>query len=912
MNSIISKAIKIALIAILPMALLSCNNTPEKPYWPEISQESKPWTRWWWMGNAVDKENITWQLESFAKAGLGGVEITPIYGTKGYEENFLDYLSSEWLAMLDHTLSEAERLGLGVDMTMGTGWPYGGPQVEPKFAATKLYIQKYPLKRGETFKNQIAIDDPKQKSLASFGEFVCINREGQRIDISSFTERDKIDYKPVEDATLYAIFYSKTRQQVKRSAPGGAGYTLDHFSKEAFADYAQPFTKALEPFKNRLNTIFNDSYEVYHADFTPAFFEEFQTRRGYALQDYIAVLDEKPDTEEYYRLVYDYRQTLAELLQRNFTENWCRWAHENTFKTRYQVHGSPGNLIDLYATADIPECEVFGSPHYDIPGYRRDSNNVRKGDLDKMMLKFCSSAAHLQGHELVSSESFTWLREHFKTALSHCKPVTDDLFLSGINHMFLHGSTYTMKEENWPGWKFYASVNFNETNTIWKDAPALFSYIARCQAILQEAKTDNDVLLYWPIHDAYATTHPERLLHQFGIHSIDEWLVPTSFYQTAVELDKQGFGFDYLSDQFLMNCSYENGQIKVAEEARYKTIVVPDMTTVPLATFKKLIALQQAGANVIFLGQPESVPGLHEYAQREATLKALLEDNKSLFSDSQALEQRLNAVNVYGEKAFEKGLKLIRKKLDNDIIYFVANHSAYEIDEFVHFNINSETVMLMNPMTQESGLAQTKGKNLVRLQIKPGESFFIRTTADDTEGKAWKYLAQEQTITTLDEDWTIRFIEGGPSLPEQQRITTAQSWTELGEDYLNFSGTAVYHKNFDIAKEDDKAYILDLGDVRESARVTLNGKEVCTLFAHPFSVDITQELAFGENQLSIQVTNLAANRLRALELSQDYEWKKFYEINMVNIHYQKFDAPQWKTQASGLLGPVSINSASIE
>lgn len=912
MNTIISTSIKTALIALLIVTSWSCNNTSEKAYWPEVSQESKPWTRWWWMGNAVDKENITWQLESFAKVGLGGVEITPIYGTKGYEENFLDYLSPEWLAMLDHTLSEAERLGLGVDMTMGTGWPYGGPQVDPEFAATKLHLQKYTLKAGKAFKAQITIDDPKQKALASFAEFVCINKEGQRTDISSFCEGDKIEYTPEEDGTLYAIFHSKTRQQVKRSAPGGEGYTLDHFSKEAFDDYAQPFTEALAPFQNKLNTIFNDSYEVYHADFTPSFLEEFQKRRAYPLQDYIAVLDGKPDTEEYYRLVYDYRQTLAELLQRNFTENWTRWAHDNTFKTRYQVHGSPGNLIDLYAAADIPECEVFGSPHYDIPGYRRDSNNVRKGDLDKMMLKYCSSAAHLQGHELVSSESFTWLREHFKTALSHCKPVADDLFLSGINHMFLHGSTYTMREENWPGWKFYASVNFNETNTIWRDAPALFSYIARCQAILQEAKTDNDVLLYWPIHDAYATSHPERLLHQFGIHSIDEWLVPTSFYQTAVELDNKGFGFDYLSDQFLMNCSYENGQIKVAEEASYKTIVVPDMTTVPLATIKKLIALQQEGANVLFLGQPESVPGLHEYAQREATLKVLLEANKSLFSDTQALEQRLNAVNVYGEKAFEKGLKLIRKKLDNDIIYFVANHSSQTIDEFVPFNINSETVMLMNPMTQQSGMAQTKGKNLVRLQIQPGESLFVRATDANAEAMSWKYFAKKQEVMALNEDWTIRFLEGGPTLPKQQRTSTTQSWTELGDDYQNFSGTAVYRTSFSIAKEDNKAYILDLGDVRESARVILNGQEISTLFAHPFSVDITQALAFGQNKLSIQVTNLAANRLRALELSQDYEWKKFYEINMVNIHYQKFDAPQWKNQKSGLLGPVSIISANIE
>jgi hypothetical protein len=97
--------------------------------WPATTQTAKPWTRWWWPGSAVDRKNITAQLEAIAAAGIGGVEITPIYGALGSGARYLDFLSPQWVEMLGYTASEARRLGLGVDMATGTGWPFGGPMV---------------------------------------------------------------------------------------------------------------------------------------------------------------------------------------------------------------------------------------------------------------------------------------------------------------------------------------------------------------------------------------------------------------------------------------------------------------------------------------------------------------------------------------------------------------------------------------------------------------------------------------------------------------------------------------------------------------------------------------------------------------------------------------------------------------
>jgi hypothetical protein len=105
--------------------------------WPDLSNTTKPWTRWWWMGNAVDRKNLKLLLEEYKAAGLGGLEIAPIYGAKGHEDRYLEYLSPEWLGMLHYTIEVADSLGLGIDLTQGTGWPFGGPMVGPESAAKK-------------------------------------------------------------------------------------------------------------------------------------------------------------------------------------------------------------------------------------------------------------------------------------------------------------------------------------------------------------------------------------------------------------------------------------------------------------------------------------------------------------------------------------------------------------------------------------------------------------------------------------------------------------------------------------------------------------------------------------------------------------------------------------------------------
>ena len=156
------KSLKALLMMTLAITSLSCCSTDKgvkqesgKLEWPEITSENKPWTRWWWPASAVGTEDIDTMTGQYAEAGLGGVEVTTIYGAKGYEEQFLDYLSPEWMELFTYTLRKAKENGLGVDLANASGWPFGGPWVEPEDACRYLASKTFRLKGGESINEKI-------------------------------------------------------------------------------------------------------------------------------------------------------------------------------------------------------------------------------------------------------------------------------------------------------------------------------------------------------------------------------------------------------------------------------------------------------------------------------------------------------------------------------------------------------------------------------------------------------------------------------------------------------------------------------------------------------------------------------------------------------------------------------------
>lgn len=869
--------------------------------WPEISESQKPWTRWWWMGSAVDSVGIRHNLISLSKAGIGGVEITPIYGVKGEEENNIEYLSPQWMDLLDFTIKTADSLNMGVDMSLGTGWPYGGPQVETKYAAKKIVSHKKVLNKNEVIHQSVGDSIVKGNPMKLLGVY-AYGSEDTFVDLTDKIKKGQLRWRAKDDDfSVYFVYQALTGQHVKRAAPGGKGYTLDHYSEIAFQDYTQPFNTVFSKDEFNLRAVFNDSYEVYGTDFTPNFFNAFYSKRGYDIRPYLNRLFEKRNDEVSNRIRSDYRETISDLLLEEFARPWTKWAHQKGFQTRLQAHGSPGNLIDLYAAADIPECETFGSMPYDIPGLRRLPENIRHGDADPAMLKFAASAAHISGKSLVSSETFTWLREHFKTALSQCKPEVEDLLLSGINHTVLHGSTYSPERASWPGWKFYASVNFNENNSIWEDASGLFSYIGRCQSFLQQGVPDNETLLYYPVYDLWDRYLDGTLFFQFKIHSLEQWLLDTPFYNAHKQLTENGFASDYISDDFVRQIKFKQGEL-VLPGGRYKALVVPDSRIIPLSTLEKLLDLKKQGASIIFLGVPDAVPGFNAYTKRTSKLKKLgqqVATTKDLVGD-------LVEVGVKNETLVRGGLKYIRREINGEKIYYIVNHTPNTLTE-IPLNFSTSQITVFNPLNGEARKAKIRrqeDKTIVQLVIEPGTAFILKTGKQENVSELvyTKPIDEPIAITT---DWSLSFLKGGPELPSSKTLSELLSWTSLNDPKAKaFSGTAVYQTEFALDESSTAYWRLELGDLRESAKVWINGQYAGLVWSLPFQLD-TNLFKSGMNTLKIQVTNLSANRIKHLEES-GAEWKIFHEINMVDKDYKKFDATKWEYTPSGLLGPVQL------
>ena len=870
--------------------------------WPVVTSTMRPWMYWWWPGSAVDQTNLTRQLQRYHDVGLGGVHVIPIYGVKGSEDKYVQYLTPRWMDMLAYTVTEGDRLGLGVDMTLGTGWCFGGPQVTDLEANALVVVKTNHIAADEGLNAKF--DRETTQALVAFSD------AGKCLDLTDRIREDgSVDWTAEGGPWMvYAVSQRPSGQKVKRAAPGGEGHMLNPFYAEAVRHFLAWFDGAFTNYTGpKPRAVYHDSYE-YRCDWSPDLFAQFEKRRGYRLQTQLPAFFDGESGDLASRVKCDYRETVSDMMVENFGSLWTPWAHELGFIVRNEAHGSPGNLLDLYAAADIPETEFF------------------RFDRNPFIAKFASSAAHVTGRKLVSSETGTWLAEHFNVTLGELKLLVDEFFVSGVNHVFYHGTCYSPDEAPWPGWLFYASTEMNPRNSIWHDVPTLNTYIARCQAVLQSGQPDNDILLYWPIYDLWH--NPTGKVQNLAVHHI-EWFSQQPIGLIASQLWKRGYAFDYVSDHQLATAQPVAGSIDMAG-VPYRVVVIPPSDHIPLDTFKKLLALAENGATVIFQERlPEDVPGLWQLDGRRRALRELLKRVKwSDTSDLRVeqatlgkgrfllgrLEPALALAGVEREPLVDHpGALFIRRALESGRHYFIANQGGRPLDDWVTLATSAGSVVLMDAMTGRVGLApirrQGEGKTEVYLQLQPGESVVVRTVPAALRGiRAWRYWKVEGDPVEIKGHWRVKFIAGGPELPRPFETTRLASWTDQGDtNAQRFAGTALYTITFDSPAGAPDDWLLDLGKVCCSARVRLNGHGLGTLITAPFRL-VAGALELRNNVLEVEVTSLSANRIRDLD-RRGVQWKIFHDINFVNVNYKPFDASNWPLRESGLLGPVRLLSA---
>jgi hypothetical protein len=866
--------------------------------WPAITRDTKPWTRWWWLGSAVNKPDLSAQLRELAAAGFGGVEVTVIYGAKGAESSYIPYLSPRWVDMIAHTATEAHALGMGLDLPQGSGWRMGGPSVMPADVNASLALSVDSVPAGGTWKKDLT--GHRVNAVVAFSD------EGRHVAIPVGAPPGAVEWSAPPGR--WAVYVAETRfsgDNVKRPAPGGEGPSIDPFSASATAHYLAMFTERTASLpRGAIRSYFHDSFE-YTGDGSIGLFDFFRMRRGYDLADELPALAGRADTDRVARVQSDYRQTLDEMLLENFVKQLTSWSHARGAFMREQAHGSPANILDLYAAADIPETEIFGV--------------LGSPDADPLINMFASSAAHVAGRSLASAESFTWLGEHFSGTLGEAKQAADRMFLAGINHLIYHGTAYSPARAAWPGWQFYASMEFNPRNAFWRDVPAFNNYIARVQSQLQDGRPDNDVLLYWPIWDNWHD--PARRRMDFRVHD-PAWFHDKPFGQVARTLHESGLGVDYVSDrQLAANVVYSSGRVRTPG-GEYSAIVVPNAVRMPPATFFRLLTLARNGATVVFVGPlPSDVPGLARLAERRAQLSASKQQlrfavnaqgvreatlGRGRIITGDRLENLLDAASVRRDPlATQKAVRFIRRRGTQGRQYFVV--ASDSVDAWLPIAGRPVAVGLMDPMTGRTGLARIRtmaGQTEVLVQLERGASTVIRTFDRSVRAAPWEYVRPQAPPVALRGQWSVTFVDGGPVLPRAFTSDAPAPWTERGdEDADRFAGTARYRLTFD-APDTAARHELALGRVAESARVRLNGRDLGVRFAAPFKLE-TGPLRRTGNVLEIEVTNVSANRIRDLD-RRGVEWKIFRDINYVGIDYKPFDASRWPVRPAGLLGAVTL------
>jgi len=887
-------------------------------------------------------------MEQYKAAGLGGLELTVLYGVKGYEDKFIHFLSPEWMKMFEHTLREAKRLDMGIDLANASSWPFGGPWVTDDDATKYVAFKTYSLKGGETlsekieyiqepfirwngtyrvdikeiidpvYKNpnlqQLAIDQIRFEKSLPLAALVAYSDDGKAVDITGeVTAEGRLQWTaPPGTWTLYAVFTGWHGKMVERAGPGGEGYVIDHFSEKAIKNYLARFDKAFEGYDlSHLRGFFNDSYEVDdargQADWTQSLFDEFRKRRGYDLKQHLPALFQKDNPEKNARVLSDYRLTIAELILDNFTKKWTEWAHKKGKLTRNQAHGSPGNILDLYAATDIPETE----------------------GMEIFRMKFATSAANVTGKRLVSAEAATWLDEHFSSTLLDIKKAVDKFFIAGVNHIFYHGTCYSPPDEPWPGFHFYAAVELNPSNPVWIDFNALNTYVTRVQSFMQCGRPDNDVLLYFPASDTYASYNKMMLEHFDGT---GQRFRETWFRKAAEEMTGKGYACDFISDLQLMKCTTEGNEILTEGNNLYKAVIVPQCRYIPVETFNKLCNLAEKGAVIIFYGNlPEEVSGLagldvnrdifnylkeqikFSETNREGVKVAVSGAGKLLQGDS--LENLLRNAGIRRESVIDQGLQFYRRRDSEGTVYFINNPSDKYFEGNITLETPSKSAGIFNPMTGEKGKVKTivtkDGKTKIYIQLKPFESVVVKAYKTAIQGPDYLFFEKAGDPVILNGEWNLKFINGGPVLPASVSLSEPVLWTSLdGEEYKNFSGIAVYSTTFSKPLFKSKFLQLNLEKVFESAAIMLNGEYIGTLLGPDFSVVIPAEKLRNTNNLEIRVTNLAANRIAYMDRI-GIEWKKFYNTNFPSRLPQNrkdglFDASSWSPRPSGMQGKLSL------
>lgn len=873
--------------------------------------DAKPMVRWWWFGPAVTKPEIEREMKFMKEGGFGGFEVEPIYPMALDDEKTglknLTLGSPEFFDALKFTATHAKTLGLRMNLTLGSGWPYGGPMFPISEAAGRVRPQNVPVPAG-----QRSVPAP---ALREGESLIAAYIDGQT-GANPFREieiRDGAAQLPAGAETKSVLFFvaSHTGMMVKRPAVGGEGYVIDHYSptvvNKFIREVADPEVKALgadTPF-----SVFCDSLEVAGEDWTPDFLAEFQKRRGYDLRPWLPALSNEVGAKTK-DIRYDWGRTITELFNDRFVTPMQQWAKANKTRFRIQAYGTPPAALSSYAYADLPEGEGFTWHSFSTS-------------------RWAASASHLLGRPVTSSETWTWLHSPiFRASPLDMKAEADLHFLEGINQLIAHGWPYTPESIPYPGWHLYASAVFNEKNPWWIVMPDITAYLQRVSYLLRQGQPANDVALYLSDSDAWASFVPGRV----AMSAANSQVMGRDIIGRVLDA---GYNLDFVDDGLLDLRGRVDGKTLAFGDTHYRAVVLPGVERIPVKTMRTLEQFAKNGGLVVATRRlPALAPGLQAPA---AETKEIGEIAARLFTAPNAPglfvedETKLGATMAsrlapdLALTASAPEIGFVHRHTDDGEVYFVANTANTPKTLQATFRVEGLQPEWWDPMTGRVTAAEVAarpaGGTTVSLSLESyGSQVLVFTSRKLPATKVAASAAALPAAVELSGGWNVAFGKDAKPAP----MDKLQSWTE-SDATKYFSGVATYEKSVAVPAamlEKGVGVQLDFGvtkpftptgrgmqrmqalvetPVREAAVVYVNGKRAGSVWHPPYVLDVTSLLKKGDNTIRIEVANLAMNQMAGHPLP-DYKAL----IARYGDRFQVQDLNQVQPITAGLLGPIRL------
>ncbi len=849
--------------------------------------DCKIMTRYWWFGPAVTKTSIDRDLTAMKQGGFGGFEVNPVYpmaidGQYPGLKN-LKFLSPEYFDMLNYLGTKAKELGLRMNLTLGSGWPYGGPMFTATEGAGRIAASpsvrttagqttvKATLGRGQTIAAALAWP------ASGTGEPTVL-----AIDSAAATATIPADLAK-QACTVNFYLTGRVNMQVKRAAYGADGLVIDHLSPTVvdkfIAQIAGPEVNAVG--NNPIASIFCDSLELSGENWTDSLLDEFQKRRGYDLRPLLPALfdNSNPKAAD---IRHDWGQTQTEMFNDNFVAKFAKFAADHNTKFRIQAYGGPAAAEFTYASCQLPEGEMG---HQTTTGF----NDCR----------YAASATHLLGIPVASSETYTWLKDTvFRATPLDMKSESNWQFLQGINQLICHGWPSTADNVPYPGWTFYVAAVFNEKNPWFIAMPDTTKYLQRVSFMMRAGQPASDVAFYLADSDAWAQSATTG-----SVTTPEAGTVNRSGAIAAIL--GAGYNVDFWDDGLL------NARGQVADGAlafgnvHYRIVVIDGATRMPLATMNKLEEFVKGGGTLVCIGNPPSVvPGYKSTAADQQSLHAA---TARIFSGAGAQGISIANASQFGA-AVAKHLRpdfamtpaipaigFVHRHTDDGEIYFVANTSNQRQNTVANFRVETGNPEWWDPMTGKVSPAEVIERSdhgtAIALHLEPYGTRLLVFTGRTLPVVKPPVIADIPKPIDLSTNWTVTF---GPT-GKPTKMAQLTDWISSPAT-ANFSGVATYQQTLNLPANmirDGLALTLSLGPdniagaapgggragrgggggggggssmaanldppVREVAVITVNGTRAGALWSPPYTLDITSLLKAGDNDIKIDVGNTAIN-----------------------------------------------------